>query len=317
MGKIRVAVVCGGPSAEYAVSVKTAGQVIKNLDRGKYAPRFVKIGKTGKWPAVHSLKSGERPVSLKFLKKNFNIVFIAMHGEYGEDGTLQKKLEAAGIKYTGSGPAASRLGMDKVRSAAVFRRAGLIVPRHILWKRGARIAFNFPVIVKPADRGSSVGTGVARNQKELAEKIKKAWKFSRDILVQEYVRGREFTCGVLEINGRPRALLPTEIIPKTSGFFDYSAKYTKGASQEITPPPNLPKTKILELQKIALRAHKAIGCRGFSRTDMIFGPDDKFYVLEINTIPGLTETSLFPKAAKAGGINFKKLLDLIIRAVLK
>lgn len=310
--KIRIAVLSGGPSAEYAVSLNTGRQVMKNLDKKKYGARRVVISKTGKWA-----------LSPVFIKKNFDAVFLAMHGEYGEDGTIQKILEKNKILFTGSGARASRLGMDKIRSGAVFRQAGLNVPRFIKarnifpFEKGGLRGISFPIVVKPNDRGSSVGTGVARNPKELAVKIKKARKFSGDILIQEYIKGREFTCGVLEIGGRPRAFLPTEIIPKTSGFFDYFAKYTKGASQEITPPPNLLKIKIAELQKIALRAHQAIGCCGFSRTDMILGPDDKFYVLEINTIPGLTETSLFPKAAKASGISFKKLLDLIIRAARK
>lgn len=326
--KIRVAVLSGGPSAEHGVSLKTAAQVMKNLDKRKFSARLLKISKTGKWP-----------VAPQNFRKNFDIVFIAMHGEYGEDGRVQKILEHAGVPYTGSGPAGSRLGLDKARSAAVFRRAGLLVPRFV--RNKTRHNFFYPVVIKPNDRGSSVGITIVKSPKKLASAVAKARKFSRDILIQEYIKGREFTCGVLEVSGRPHAFLPTEIIPRASIFFDYKSKYAKGGSQEITPP-RLPKNKIAEIKKIALAAHRAVGARGFSRTDVILSSQtsplrkrnqispssllvrqgggwvgDKFYILEINTIPGMTEASLLPKAARASGISFKKLLDLIILAALK
>lgn len=312
--KIRVAVLCGGPSAEYGVSLKTAAQVMKNLDKRKFSARFLKIGKDGKWP-----------MAPRNLRKNFDVVFIAMHGEYGEDGRVQKILERVKIPYTGSGPVASRLGLDKARSAAVFQRAGLLVPRFV--RNKMRHDFFYPVVVKPNDRGSSVGITIVKSPKNLASAVAKARKFSRDILIQEYIHGREFTCGVLEVGGRPQPFLPTEIIPRASIFFDYKAKYAKGGSQEITPP-HLPKNKIAEIKKIALAAHRAIGARGFSRTDVILSSQifpparggvrggGRFYVLEINTIPGMTEASLLPKAARASGISFKKLLTLIIEVTI-
>ncbi len=289
--KIKVAILVGGPSSEHEISLRSGAQVLKNLDANKYAAKIFRIGKSGRWP-----------VTPKYLKNNFNVAFIAMHGEYGEDGQIQSILEKSKISFTGSGAVASQLGMDKAKSAEVFKSAGLFTPSR---------PTKFPIVVKPADRGSSVGVHIAKNDVELGGAVRDALKHSPSILIQECVKGREFTCGVLEKDGEPFALLPTEIIPKTSPFFDYRAKYTTGASLEITPP-KLPKSKIEAIRKIALTTHQAIGARGVSRTDMILGKDGRFYVLEINTIPGLTPTSLLPQQAKAVGIEFAELLDIII-----
>jgi D-alanine-D-alanine ligase len=287
----RVAVLMGGPSAEHAVSLKSGRMVLTHLDKTKYAAEGFVISRKGRWP-----------ISLGQLKRRFDIVFVAMHGEYGEDGTVQRILEKYDIPFTGSGSAPSRLGMDKGAANKIFAEAGLAVP-------GA--GKKFPMVVKPVDRGSSVGVIIAKNQDELDRGVWKALRYSPNILIQEFIFGREFTCGVLEHSGKLTALPPTEIIPKTAEFFDYRAKYTKGASQEITPP-RLPKKEVASLQRIALAAHRAIGARGFSRTDIIRDRKGKSFVLEINTIPGLTQTSLLPQQAKAAGISFSKLLEIII-----
>lgn len=306
--KLRIAVLMGGPSAEHEISLKTGEMVLANLDKNKYFAKGIKISKTGHWP-----------ISPAKIKQNFDLAFIAMHGEYGEDGTVQKILDDNKIRYTGSGVKASQLGMDKAKSSAKFKKAGLKVPDfsliHVGPKFNFKIDVRYPVVVKPNDRGSSVGISIVESFRDLLPAIRKASAYSENIMIQKYIKGREFTCGVLEMDGKPKAFLPTEIIPSSGKFFDYNAKYTSGASREITPP-NLPGSDIKKIQQIALKAHKAIGARGFSRTDMIFGEDKKFYVLEINTLPGMTETSLLPQAAKAGGISFPKLLDLIIESVL-
>lgn len=307
--KIRVAVLIGGPSAEHEVSLRTGEMVLENLDRKKYSAKAVLISQKAKW-TVPPAK----------IKKDFDLAFIAMHGEYGEDGTVQRILHKYKILYTGSGVKASQLGMDKAKSAVKFKKAGLKTPDFKLVYVGPKFNFKlearYPVVVKPNDRGSSRGISLVESFSELLPAFKKASEYSHNILIQQYIKGREFTCGVLERDGKPRPFLPTEIIPRSSRFFDYDAKYTSGASQEITPP-NLPNSQIRTIQRLALKAHRAIGARGFSRTDFIWTGGNKFYVLEINTIPGMTETSLLPKAAKADGISFPKLLDLIIESVLK
>lgn len=307
MPKIRIAVLIGGPSAEHDVSLRTCEMVLENLDRKKYSVKAVLISKKAKW-AISPAK----------IKKDFDLAFIAMHGEYGEDGTIQRILDEYKIPYTGSGARASQLGMDKAKSAEKFKKAGLKTPESKLVHIGPEFNFKlearYPVVVKPNDRGSSRGISLVESFRDLLPALKKASEYSHNVLIQQYIKGREFTCGILEIDGKPKPFLPTEIIPRSSKFFDYDAKYTSGASQEITPP-RLPNSQIRKIQQIALKAHKAIGCRGFSRTDVILA-GNKFYILEINTLPGMTETSLLPKAAKAGGISFPQLLDLIIASAI-
>ncbi len=301
----------GGPSAEYAISLRTGKMILQNLDRARYRARSIVVSKKGLWPIPFSR-----------LKKEFDLVFIAMHGEYGEDGTVQALLEKYHIPFTGSGSRASRLGMNKIASGKLFERSKLHVPQP---------ATALPLVVKPADRGSSVGVSIVKKISELTPAITKALQSSSSILLQQYIRGREFTCGVLEwkivgtrnqaretsclCRGNLLALPPTEIIPKGATFFDFNAKYTAGASKEVTPPRMRAKT-INAIQRIALTAHQAIGARGFSRTDMILDKQGRLWVLEINTIPGMTATSLLPQGAKAAGIEFAKLLDVIIDTAL-
>ena len=308
--KIRVAVLMGGPSAEHDISLKTGKMVLENLDKEKYSAKSVKISKTAKWQILPAK-----------IKKDFDLAFIAMHGEYGEDGTVQKILDKNKIPYIGSGVKASALGMDKAKSSLLFKKAGLYVAPFDLIHVGKnfknfKLSVDLPVVVKPNDRGSSVGISIVEKFTDLVNAIAKAAEFSPNVMIQKYIKGREFTCGVLDISGKTKPFLPTEIIPRSSRFFDYKAKYIIGGSQEITPP-RLPQKDIKRIQQIAVRAHRAIGARGFSRTDAIMDEKNKFYVLEINTIPGMTETSLLPQAAKAGGISFAKLLDLIIESCVK
>lgn len=305
IARIRVAVLMGGPSAEHEISLKSGRMVLANLDKKKYWARGVRITKKGKWPII--------PTELK---KKFDVVFIAMHGEYGEDGQVQTILGKYRIPYTASGVRASQIGMDKIKSSRLFEEAGLSVPEFAVVGGVKKQMFHFPVVVKPVNRGSSVGVSIVRTIQELPAALKLAQKHSQRVMVQKFIKGRELTCGILEINGKPQALPPTEIIPKIGKFFDYRAKYTAGGSHEITPA-RLTGRQFKETQTIAIKAHKIIGARGLSRTDMILGEDGRIYVLEINTIPGLTEISLLPQEAKADGIEFAELLDLIIQAALR
>ena len=309
-GKIRIVVLMGGPSAEHEVSLNSGEMVMNNLDPAKYEATAVVVGKDGKWP-----------ISFKKLREDFDIAFVAMHGEYGEDGTLQAILEKEKIPFTGSDSRASRLGMDKVESAKVLGKAGLLIPTFTVLSAGGGSSFggkndnghlfDFPVVVKPTDRGSTVGVSIVDNVRDLPKAIELARKSSENVMIQKYIKGRELTCGVLEVDGKLQVLPPTEIMPRKSKFFDYESKYTPGGSLEVTPPKMF-NEEIKKIQEAALAAHKAIGARGYSRADFIFGEDGKLYTLEINTLPGLTETSLLPQEAKAAGINFPKLLDSII-----
>ncbi|MEK7191966.1 MAG: D-alanine--D-alanine ligase [Patescibacteria group bacterium] len=307
MEKIRIGVLMGGPSAEHDVSLKTGEMILRFLNPNQYAAKGIVISKKGKWP-----------IPPEKFKKKFDLAFIAMHGEYGEDGTLQSILDKNRIRYTGSGVKASRLGMDKAKSLLLFKKNGLDVPKFTVVKGNptlseAKMLFGLPLAVKPADRGSSVGVSIVKKLQELPEAIKSALKHSQNVMIQEYINGREFTCGVLEINGKLKPLPPTEIIPRHGRFFDYEAKYLSGMSEEITPP-RISQKEIKKIQQAALKAHQAIGARGMSRTDMIWS--DKIYVLEINTIPGMTQTSLLPQEAKEAGIEFPEMLNLIVESAL-
>jgi len=295
--KLRVLILGGGPSSEHEISLQTAEMVHKHLDRKKYEPILASISRKGRWGL---------PVSK--IKSVADVVFVAMHGEFGEDGTVQKILDDMNLPHTGSGVRASALGMDKIRSRQIFKSIGLAVPG---------FTDSFPAVVKPADRGSSVGVSVVKKREDLKAAVEKAKKYSKNVIIEEFIDGTELTCGVLD-DGKNNLilLLPTEIVPKMGAFFDYASKYTESGSEEITPARVPPKI-LKECQDIALRAHTALGCSGFSRTDMIWRKSDgKIYILEINTIPGLARQSLLPKAAETSGISFAKLLDHIIKSAL-
>lgn len=315
----RVTILKGGPSAEHEVSLKSARNVARGLNRGQYEPTEILITKGGEW---------EVPIGQ--LKKDFDIAFIAMHGAYGEDGTLQSILDAEGIPYTGSGALSSALAMNKFLTGRLLQDVGVPTPRtYLLSKTGwqgevprlwdwVRYFAGYPVVVKPNNSGSSVGVSFANTKDELVQALDQVFRLSREALVQPYIEGREVTCVVLD-RGIPKSqtvLLPTEIIPQASRFFDYKAKYDPQGALEITPA-RIPESFTQLVQRLAVAAHTLVGAKGFSRTDMILGRDGTVHVLEINTIPGLTTESLLPKAAEASGIPFDKLLDRIIEASLR
>lgn len=312
--KLRVAVLMGGPSHEHEVSLKSGEQVLKHLP-GHYEPLRVLIGKTGEWE-----------IPAKKLKHYADVAFIALHGPYGEDGTVQEILENERIPYTGSGSKESALAMNKFLTTRLLKEAGITVPLTILvtksdWQNEPLMVvkrikhyFGYPIVVKPNNDGSSFGVTIARKEDDLTPAFNEAFNVSREALVQEFIKGRELTCGVVDrgVAGTEFALLPTEIVPKVSHFFDYKAKYEEGGSDEITPPSNLPEHLVKQVQKIALQAHRLLGCRGFSRTDFILDKKGEPHFLEVNTIPGITAQSLFPKAVVASGISFSDFLDRLI-----
>ncbi len=301
----------GGPSSEHDISMKSGVRVLAHLDRAKFEATQIVIGKDGEWPA-----------SLQEIKEQNDVAFIAMHGEYGEDGQVQSILETFGIPYTGSDPITSALAMDKTKSSILFTRNGLLTPESLSTSKNDpyavwAIAQNFqnPIVIKPANRGSSIGISIVRHKNNIQHALAKALQHSDEVIAQRHIQGKEVTCGILEINKVPVPLVPTEIIPNTGDFFDYHAKYNTQGSIELTPP-NLPAKTIRNIQMTALKAHKLLNCSGMSRTDMILDKNGNIYVLETNTIPGLTETSLLPQQAAKMGIEFKRLLEIIINSAL-
>lgn len=311
----------GGPSAEHEVSLATGQNVVENLDRTKYQPVAIKLSKDKKWFVDGRL------TTLPKAAKSCDIVFNALHGTFGEDGRVQALLEYHNARYTGSGIIASALAMDKLRSREIFKLAGFDVPKTLKIKKGenyqARLNLfvtkitKLPVVVKPCSNGSSVGVNIVSDESKLSKAIQETFKLDKKVLVEEFIKGREITCGVLDnFNGQETAALPvTEIAPvKKHKFYDYDAKYKDGHTVFATPA-QIDETTYKKAQEIAVRAHQLLGCRGYSRTDMILR-NDNIYVLETNTLPGLTPHSLVPQAAKAAGLTFGELLDKIINSSL-
>lgn len=329
--KIKIAVLSGGPSQEHEVSLKSAECVIQNLDNTKFEIIHIKISKEGIWVDQVSKVELEGVSAIEYLKnKSIDLVFIVMHGEFGEDGEVQKLLEAAGIKYTGSNSKASANAIDKVISSKILGCSGLNVPPFVWTNKEDYLndrekflktileTFSLPVVIKPTDRGSSVGIAIVRTKNALEKAILEAFKFSNNVMAQNFVKGRELTCAVIESkNDELIPLVPTEILPnKNYEFFDYEAKYKSGATIEITPP-NLSEKIINKVQEEAIKAHKALGCSHLSRTDFILDKNNTLYTLEVNTIPGMTSTSLIPQGARAKGISFPVLLEMIIESALR
>lgn len=257
-----------------------------------------------------------------------DVAFIAMHGPYGEDGTIQGMLELLGIPYTGSGVLASALAMDKLRSRQVLQANGIPVPAYVVvegdgWsKEPAKITgrvardLGYPCVVKPNAVGSSIGVAVARDEASLPVAVEQALKYGDVVLIEEYLRGTELTCAVVEdpATGDARTLPLIEIVPKRE-FFTYEAKYVPGAAEEIVPA-RIPAAAATQAEQIALRVHRVLGCEGFSRVDM-FLAGGNILVLEANTIPGMAQGSLIPLAARAAGIEFPDLLRRIVENALR
>lgn len=314
---IAVGVLMGGPSAEHVVSLASGENVLAYLDKSKYKLLSIRISKDGQWFL------NNRKVDFRNALKRIDIAFLALHGEFGEDGKIQTLLEYFGVPYTGSSITASVLGMDKSKSRELFKAAGILTPGTLLLeKKGdydtqalffVNKIMSFPVVVKPVNRGSSVGVSLVKDNDSLLKGIKKAFKYDSHILIEEYIDGREVTCSVLENfqDLKIAALPPTEIIPKKGNkFFNYTAKYSPGAADEITPA-QISNEQTEAVKEAAIKAHKILGCKGYSRSDMIC-KGNKVYLLELNTLPGLTVNSLIPKQANAAGLDFRELLDIII-----
>lgn len=308
----------GGPSAEHEVSMLSGRAMLENLDRDRYSVRAIVVSKNDKW-----LIDG-KPVSAVEALKNLDVALLAFHGEYGEDGRMQAFLEHYGLPYSGSGVVASALGMDKLASRSRFRANGLFVPKTTdvakpefvddcskVRRRIFDLCGRSPWVVKPKSRGSSVGVSIAKTHRDLPRAIRKAFNFENHILVEEYLSGIEVTVPILERRGRSVVLPIIEIRPRKSHFFDFSEKYGGESGAEEIIPARVPKKLLAKTAKVALAAYNLLGCRGYGRVDVILtkrGP----YVLEVNTLPGMTPISLFPKAALAVGINFSQLLDIIL-----
>jgi len=340
---IRVNVVMGGPSAEHDVSLLSGREVLLNIDRRRYAPRAVLITVDQEFcycdirsrvPTIEefvtsvkdkNFRGPFKPFSSEEVWERCDVAFLAAHGSYGEDGLLQGFLDTILVPYTGSGVFASAVAMNKIATKFILDRNGITTPPfYISGKNHPEVTWQFlaekldyPMFVKCPQSGSSrlmarVGCGAG-----LGTKLQEYQQYSSEVLVEKGIKGAEFACPVLEMpDGVVRALPPVEIRPIKSDYFSFAAKYEEGGSREIVPIRRSRKL-ICQLQELALRCHSLLGCRGVSTTDMILGEDKVLYVLEVNTVPGLTANSLLPKSFKAAGGTYRKLVDIMIQVALK
>ncbi|MFF2773636.1 D-alanine--D-alanine ligase family protein [Streptomyces sp. NPDC058052] len=363
--KPRVAVVFGGRSSEHAISVVTAGAVLKAIDRTKYDVLPIGITREGRWaltadapermaiaerslPDVAQLAESEtggvvlpvdpasrevvlhEPGSLPQALGEVDVVFPMLHGPYGEDGTLQGLLELSGIPYVGAGVLASAVGQDKEYMKRVFVSYGLPVgPYEVIrpreWDRNPAEArkkivefaadHGWPLFVKPARGGSSVGITKVDDLSGLDEAVEEARRYDPKIIVEALLRGREIECGVLEFEDGPRASVPAEIPPVTDhDFYDFEAKYIDSASGLVPAPIGDEATA--EVQRLAVAAYEAVSCEGLVRADFFLTEDGDFVINEINTMPGFTPISMYPRMWQESGVSYPELVDRLIQAAL-
>lgn len=301
-----VAVVMGGPSAEREVSLNTGAAIANALREYGYTN-------------VVEIDLDPRNFGKQLAESKAEVVFNAVHGLYGEDGRLQTLLEIREMPYTGSGMIASVSCMDKVITKRMLRDAGISTPACLIVnkkesgiKEKIMQRFSLPVVIKPASQGSSIGVEIVKEENQLDEALANAFKYSRDILVEEFIGGKELTVAMMQKDGDVVALPVIHIAPH-SGTYDYHSKYTKGATEYICPA-DLDEETTKKVQEISKQAYEVLGCSGVARADVMLDEEGNGYVLEINTVPGMTATSLVPKAAAAAGISFPELCNIILQS---
>jgi D-alanine-D-alanine ligase len=328
--KINIAVFVGGTSPEREVSKSSGKAIYQALNSLGYNCTLIDPAYGSNQPkndedffSAEDFSEIKNENLIKTIDSNLmdkiDLVFLALHGKWGEDGIIQSLLELKGIKYTGSGVLSSAISMDKDLSKTIFQKNNVITPFWITiekkFNRDEAISiinskFGYPVVIKPNDQGSTVGLSIAKNDGEIIQAIETAFKYSDLVVVEKYIPGREMTVAVLE--DKPLPVL--EIIPK-SGFYDYESKYTSGMSEYIVPA-QVTEDVFDKMQQQALTAFRSLRCKVYGRVDFRLSDDNKLFCLEVNTLPGMTETSLVPKMAKAVGISFEQLIDKIVRKSL-
>ena len=348
--KLRVAILFGGKSAEHEVSLQSAKNIVAALDRDRFDPVLIGIDKEGAWrlgPAGRFLLNGDDPKrialnkstktlsvvpgsstnpivaagSLQILGK-IDVVFPVLHGPYGEDGSMQGLLKMVDLPFVGPGVLGSAVGMDKDVMKRLLRDAGIPVADFLACGRHQREALSFeaaakvlgaPMFVKPANLGSSIGISKVASPEQFGAALEEAFKYDRKIVIESNVIGREIECAVLG-NENPQASVPGEVIANAAahGFYSYAAKYIDGKGAELRIPADLPPGKAAEIQTMAVRTFQVLCCEGMARVDLFLKSDGSLVVNEINTIPGFTFVSMYPKLWEASGIGFTELISRLI-----
>ena len=329
MARVRVAVLMGGRSSEHEISLASAQSVIEALDPARYEAVTVEIGRDGRW-ALGSASRAELerdgrsaaetlPVPTSRVPETLagvDVVFPVLHGPFGEDGTVQGLLELADVPYVGAGVTASALCMDKDLFKSVLRDKGIPVTPSVTLLRSQdsfENPFGFPVFVKPARLGSSVGISKARSEWELRAGIELAFQHDEKVLVEEFVSGVEVECSVLG-NEQPIASIPGEIVANAD-WYDFSAKYDEGG-MELVIPPRVSQEAIERVQEVSVQAFRVTDCEGMARADCFVRDDGEVLVNELNTIPGFTATSVYAKLFEASGIPYEELLERLVQLAL-
>ena len=299
----------GGQSSERDVSLRTGAAVHRALCRRGYDAVMIDVGPT---------------LSRDLQDQKVSLVFLALHGPGGEDGSIQGFLETLGIPYTGSGIQASAVGMHKETTKTMLAAHGIPVPAGIVAKRGEKISstqalrkgkLRWPVVVKPASEGSTIGVTIVKKPAQWSEALTLAHKYDRDAMIEAYIPGHEVTVSLLGRQAQAPLVLPAVEIVAPGGFYDFSAKYEKGRTQYLCPAP-LSATITKQIEALALRTYEVLGCAGAARVDFRITPRGRPYVLEINTVPGMTETSLLPMAAAQAGIGYEELTERILESAV-
>jgi D-alanine-D-alanine ligase len=329
MSKKKIAILCGGPSSEYEVSLSTAKSVLKNINKSKYIPYVFYISKNKNallWKTKNNdfdIPEKLNPLLKEIVKlKEMDSNILAIHGEFGENGVLQSILEFLEIPFSGTNSSGSSLCMDKFRSNTIIQSSlwsDLKIPQTLLLPLKRILEeyeYQQKICIKPNTLGSSIGVFLINDKKDFdksKKKLKQDFNINESFLIQELIEdGLEISCGCLEKkDGNFIKLPPIEIIPKDSSFFDYRAKYTKNASIETTPPTQISNEMAEKISDLTIKIHSILGCSLYSRSDFLIKENDIYY-LETNTLPGMTNTSLLPQEAKAAGINFSELIDFLI-----
>jgi D-alanine-D-alanine ligase len=352
MRKINVGILFGGKSSEHEVSLQSAKNVIAAIDKEKYNTVLIGIDKTGRWylnensrfllnshdPKRIALEKSKKDVVILPGDSNhellsvgggnvlgqLDVVFPVLHGSYGEDGTVQGLLKLAGIPFVGAGVLGSAVGMDKDVAKRLLRDAGIPIARFLAFHRWQREKIKFemisehlglPLFVKPANAGSSVGVSKVKDKKQFDGAIESAFRFDRKILIEEAIVGRELECAVLG-NDFPEASAIGEVIP-AHDFYSYSAKYIDENGAMLDIPAKLPNAVILSMQEMAVRAYQVLCCEGMARVDFFLKADSTIVVNEINTIPGFTQISMYPKLWEISGLPYSELIDRLIQLALE
>lgn len=346
--KIRVGIIFGGKSAEHEVSLQSAKNVYDALDKKKYEPVLIGIDKKGQWhkSGANFLLNANNPKLIKLNRANnravipaddskklitlgtdgqsapLDVVFPVMHGPLGEDGTMQGLLKLAGIPFVGSGVLGSAVGMDKDVMKRLLSQADIPNAKSFTFNFADKINFKkvkdklgLPLFIKPANLGSSIGVSKAKSENEFNKSVKEAFKFDTKIIVEQYIKGREIEVAVLG-NDNPVASVAGEIIPHAE-FYSYEAKYIDEDGAGLAIPAKLPKTKLKELQTLAVKAFKILNLEGMARVDFFLTNKGKIYINEVNTIPGFTKISMYPKLWDVSGVPYSKLIDKLIMLAIQ